>query len=285
MLRPDFEDIYIYARSKGLLVSVLSNATLITKRIVNVFLDCPVSLVSITMYGRTEDTYETVTAVRGSFKRFISGIELLKRNSIQFELKAVGMRQNLHEIMQIREFAKQLGVSFRYSFRLRPMNDGTPKPLDYRITADEAFWFDVNDEDRRTFWERVAFDTSEQRVGTRLKDKCLYLCHPSQQSFFISAEGILRPCTRQRLYGYDLLRGSFRDGWNHFALEFVNKKASDKFPCLTCSSFRYCEQCTADFELENGDPEVPIAFVCEIAHRRKVLIDSIRFKGLPAGIL
>jgi MoaA/NifB/PqqE/SkfB family radical SAM enzyme len=268
LVRPDFEDIYVYAKKKGLIVALLSNAVLFNERIINTIMEYPVSIVSITMYGRTREVYEAVTRVPGSHDRFMKCIEMLNNNRVPFELKAIGLKTNYHEILHISDFAKELNVSFRYAFNIRPMSDGNIAPLNLRLSSDEAFWFDINDEARRNFWRKVALDESIQKVGSRRQTRCLYLCQIAQKNFFISSEGLLRPCNRVRYSGYDLLNGNFIEGWDTFCNYFVDAKASEKFPCPECVAFKYCEQCTADFAMENQNPEEPIPFVCQVAHKR-----------------
>jgi MoaA/NifB/PqqE/SkfB family radical SAM enzyme len=56
LVRPDFPRIYRYAHEKGILVTVYSNATLITDAIVQLFRDCPPVTVDSTMYGYTPET-------------------------------------------------------------------------------------------------------------------------------------------------------------------------------------------------------------------------------------
>ena len=65
--RPDFEKMYLYAKSKGVLMVLLSNITLLTERHIELFQEYPVELVSTTMYGCSEKTYEGVTGVKGSY--------------------------------------------------------------------------------------------------------------------------------------------------------------------------------------------------------------------------
>ncbi|MCL2030718.1 MAG: radical SAM protein, partial [Oscillospiraceae bacterium] len=101
LTRHDFKDIYIYAKKKGFLVSILTNATLMSDDIIELFLEYPIEEVSFTMYGKTQETYESITRVPGSYQKFIHGMELLHKNKIPCEFKTVGMKQNLHEFLDI----------------------------------------------------------------------------------------------------------------------------------------------------------------------------------------
>jgi len=73
LLRKDLFDIYLYLKKRGLLVSVFTNATLITKVHADFFKRYPPRDIEITVYGVTKDTYEKVTRRHGSFDEFIRG--------------------------------------------------------------------------------------------------------------------------------------------------------------------------------------------------------------------
>lgn len=99
--RNDFFEVFTYAKKKGVIITVLSNVTLLNEEHIDLFKKYPVALVSTTMYGYTEETYEKVTGVKGSFRKFMNGIELLHKNDIPFEIKYVGMRQNIQDAHNI----------------------------------------------------------------------------------------------------------------------------------------------------------------------------------------
>ncbi len=54
-------------------MTVFTNATLIDERIVRLFEELPPQLVEVTLYGASEEVYERVTGVRGSYRRCLDG--------------------------------------------------------------------------------------------------------------------------------------------------------------------------------------------------------------------
>jgi len=77
LLREDFPEIYLYLKKGGLLVSVFTNATLITEHHVRIFKTYPPRDIEISVYGVTEETYERITQRPGSFAAFMRGLNLL----------------------------------------------------------------------------------------------------------------------------------------------------------------------------------------------------------------
>ena len=80
--RRDFPEIYRYARRKGFLVTVFSNATMVTERIVDLFREEPPFSVEVSIYGADAAHYEGVTGIPGSFSRFERGISLLQKAGV-----------------------------------------------------------------------------------------------------------------------------------------------------------------------------------------------------------
>jgi hypothetical protein len=66
LLRPDFREIWSYAKRKGMLVSLFTNGTLVTPRIADFLAEWRPGAVEISC-GATQDTYERVTQVPGSY--------------------------------------------------------------------------------------------------------------------------------------------------------------------------------------------------------------------------
>lgn len=277
LLHNDFFEIYTYAKTKGMLVSVLTNGSLINEKHINLWKEFPPELISVTMYGASEETYQIITKQKNGYQKFCNAISLLKKNDIPFEIKCIGMKQNLKDIIKIREFARNLGLRNEIlAWDIRPMNDGNKEPISYRVSAKEAFEIELLDSERKAFWDKLAFDDSKEMPTSRQKDKKQYLCAIAQQFVFITHDGYMQGCVKAVKPRYDLIHGDFKTGWKFLEDQFVNKNASESFICLKCKKFRYCGQCTAAFMDENGDPEKPVDFYCQLGQIRKEYMDKVR---------
>jgi hypothetical protein len=67
---------------------------------------------------------------------------------------------------------------------------------------------------------------------------------------------------------YDLREGSFQKGWEEFLFHVTQDKITRKTKCVACEIKAMCESCPATAELESGDAETPVDFLCELAHLR-----------------
>ena len=112
--RKDFLEIYTYAKRKGFLITLFTNATIMTEEIADYLAQWPPFAIEITLYGRTRETYEALTAIPGSYDRCLRGIRLLKERGLPVKLKTVATSINKHEVMAMRQFAEEeLGVEFK----------------------------------------------------------------------------------------------------------------------------------------------------------------------------
>ena len=79
--RADFLDIYAYAKTKGFLITLFTNGTMVTPRIADFLAEWRPFAVEVTMYGATRVTYEALTQIPGSYDRCMRGIGLLTNGS------------------------------------------------------------------------------------------------------------------------------------------------------------------------------------------------------------
>jgi MoaA/NifB/PqqE/SkfB family radical SAM enzyme len=107
LLRKDFFEIYLMLKKKGLLVSVFTNANLLTEKHIELFKKYPPRNMEVSVYGTTQETYEKITRVPGSFEKFLRGVELIKKSGLKARFKATVMKSNLHELDQIAQFCRK----------------------------------------------------------------------------------------------------------------------------------------------------------------------------------
>ena len=135
LLRQDFQEIYAHAKKCGMLIELFSNGTLIDAGLADFLRDLTPAMVEITVYGRTQATFEAVTRVAGSYERCLEGIDLLLARGVPLTLKTMVMTINAHELWDLKAWAEGLGVGFRYDMMLNARLDGGQQPLALRRGA------------------------------------------------------------------------------------------------------------------------------------------------------
>ncbi len=266
LLRRDFRDIWVHAKKKGILLTLFTNGTLIDEHIADFLADWRPYSVEITLYGATEQTYEGITRVKGSYRRCMDGIEKLLRRNIPLKLKTMAMRGNIGEIGMMKEIAKERSVSFRFDPLINSRFGMDRSPLYHRLTPDEVIMLDMLDEERQEAWREACLKLPSQRVSDNLYD-----CGAGADSFHIDPYGYLMICIMARQERYNLRVGNFREGWYNFIKEIKDRKVSKDSRCARCDIQYLCGNCPGWSQMENGSDEDPVDFLCDVAQKRAEL--------------
>jgi radical SAM protein with 4Fe4S-binding SPASM domain len=273
LLRSDFAQIYTYARRKGLFVLLFTNATLLTSELADLLAEWPPRLVEISLYGATQETYERVTGIPGSYHRCRRGIDLLLERGIRLRLKTMALSVNYHELDDMRALAEGMGLDFRYDAEVHAAFDGSHVPWDYRLSPEEVVHLERRDPRFKTEWEKLLEKGGNQRRYSDLQ----YRCGAGQVAFHVDPHGLLTPCLAVRHHAYDLRAGSFRQDWRDFIPSIREERIPPDSPCARCLIRTLCRNCAGNAVLETGRPAQPSEYFCRVAHLRA------QFLGLPVG--
>jgi len=264
--RRDFLDIYTYAKRKGLIVSLFTNGTMITEAIADYLVEWRPFTIEITLYGATRETYEKLTRIPGSYDRCMRGVRLLLERKLPLALKTVGVTINKHEVSAMRKIAEDLGVEFKFDSMMSPRIDCSSSPLAVRLAPHEVVELDLDDPPKVAEWRRLAIDHAPPapEPGEALE---IYDCGGGVNSFAIDPYGDLSICVLSHFDRYNVVSGSFREGWE-FLANVHRKPVTRPTKCTNCALRSLCGMCAANGELENGDPEEPVDWLCQVAHLR-----------------
>lgn len=265
LVHPDFERIYRYIRNKGIFVEVFTNGTLITEEIARLFYEYPPVNVDITVYGASNETYQRVTGMKDGYSRVIRGIDHLRDHGIHFTLKTSALRENADDISAIRDLAKSMNVSFRYSFQVAPTIEGNTYNYVHRLSPQEIVERESCDPERADFWRQKDKVIIEDVPYGELP---VYNCKTAKFTFCISAEGLLSGCIHDRVHVRDLKKESFTDAWQAINDCIESIMITKDFPCAACEYLPFCNTCPADAEREFHDINCVDPFNCELAQMR-----------------
>ncbi len=284
LLREDFEEIYIALKKAGLLVSVFTNATLISDNHIKLFKKYPPRDIEVTVYGVTEKTYGRVTRRPSLFHSFQNGLGKLLQSDIKVRLKAMALRSNLAELKEIDIFCRKLTKDFyRFDpflhFRYDRDSVKNKQIESERLTADEIIALEQTDPQR---WAslRKKCDTAKMRKGVKDCGNLLFQCNAGDKNFSVGSDGSFRICSsfHNQLSTYLILdAGASQEAWNHFIpkIRKLRAKRNDYIDnCGNCELIDLCYWCPAHAFLETGEPDAPVEYFCQIAKARKATLDS-----------
>jgi len=281
LLRKDFSDIYLSLKRLGLLVSVYTNASLVTAEHVALFKQYPSRDIEVTVYGASQKTYERVTRQGGSFSAFRRGLDRLLDAGVRVRLKAMVLRSNIEEFEEISRFCVERTKDF---YRCDPFlflrTDHDPvrnadiraerlSPMEIIDVARESKRFTPTHRDERT----------DPEVRSASRQDRLFQCGGGETSFSVSFDGRLGLCSSlcHPSCVYDLRQGTLAEAWHDFipsVREMRSENPAYLENCARCelAKTNVCRWCPARAHLETGEMDRPVDYFCRIAHAQAALL-------------
>jgi MoaA/NifB/PqqE/SkfB family radical SAM enzyme len=280
LLRSDFCDIYIYAQSKGIVLNVYTNATLITERHLDMWRKYPPRMIEITQYGYTPETYDKVTDAGAQYDRFQRGLNRLRAAGVAITLKAIGMKWTRDELHDIRRYAEREGLPFRFDAVLSPRIDGGRKPLEQRLSPAEVAAIEGGDSKRTG----EMADYCATRIGAPPPSDKRYQCGAGAATFVIDPYGKMHVCELSRKPGWDVLRDGFVAGVSTGFAKVLDTRREDMDGCGSCTTGVACSNCTGMAELEGIHPDGGNPYMCAVTDARNADMFG-ETRPMPRGLV
>jgi MoaA/NifB/PqqE/SkfB family radical SAM enzyme len=261
-LRKDIFEILGYAKNKGLNVIVLTNGTLITPEKANRLEKLGLNKIDISFHTTHQDTFDWFTKTAGTYTKVVRSIGLLRERGIEVYLKATAMTINKDDLVQIRHLAvKKFGAHFRLSPEVTPAWDRGAANLRFRLAPEEIQRIvEVIQEDSEVEFEKLGASEKENRKPKRgekrvyeKKHDRLFHCGAGRTEVAISPYGEMRLCLDIPEPKYNILEGSFSEGWKRLADYTKNTQPGPSYQCRGCGLVQYCNFCPARGWLACGD--------------------------------
>jgi radical SAM protein with 4Fe4S-binding SPASM domain len=87
-------------------------------------------------------------------------------------------------------------------------------------------------------------------------------------SFAVNAYGEIGICVISQQETFSIRGAGVKAVWEESLLRLRNRKRTQVTKCIQCKIHSLCGMCPANGELENGDRESPVEFLCHVAHLR-----------------
>lgn len=273
LLRPDFEELYIFARRLGLKVLLFTNARPLTPALADLLARIPpLVTVEVTVYGMHPESYEAVSRIPGSFAQFKRGVDLLLDRKIPFVVKGALLPPNRAEIPEFEAWARTIPwmdkpPSYSMFFDLRNRRDDPEKDRlikSLRLSSEEGLAILTRDPEK---YRKSMAEFASKFMGP--PGDVLFRCGAGH-GICVDAYGRAQMCMglRKPEMTVDLTVASLSDALEAFARFRELKAANPEYlrRCAVCFLKGLCEQCPAKSWDESGTLDTPVEYLCDIAH-------------------
>lgn len=271
-----FKDIYLAAKRRGFFVYVNSNAYLIGERWADFLAEWPPVMVSISLYGMSDERYEAVTGIPNAFSRVARAIDLLLERGIRVELKCPAMTLTVDELPAMKAYAAARGIEFRYDTIITPQEKGDVKPMQLQLAPKAVVELDEQMDPGMEGFSKFARDFSAEA------DSRVYSCGGGRIAVAVNVRGGVSTCVTSRQTVGNLFEQPFEEVWAMLGGK-VSKRFADGHPCATCKFRSICAGCPATVEEATGLPDGYVQQYCQITHLRAKRI-GLHATGVPRTV-
>jgi len=124
LLRKDIFEIAAYGKSKGLVMVMAPNGTLLTEENIKKIINAGIKRISVSLDGPDQAAHDNLRQVSGAFKQACAGIQKAKAAGLEFQINSTITKRNIELLPQITALAKNLGAKAHHIFLLVPTGRG-----------------------------------------------------------------------------------------------------------------------------------------------------------------
>lgn len=293
MLRPDFPEIYEAIARMGFVLTVYTNATMVSEAVMEVFRRFPPHRIGVTLYGASNETYQKLCGNPLGYDRFLEGIDSLKKLPSLLDMRTTIVRDNLGDLKAMTDLVKEIfgpEKMLHLSAHVYPGTRGALEdPRKVRLSAEEMFrtcypelaalqrGANAGEMDLRSpvFKDKLReLETELRRRGPVPDGGYLFRnCGSGVRSYFISWDGDMYACGMLPKGCTHPFESGFGKAWDELPGQYPPAKLNEK--CRECELLPYCDSCPAQRILETGAWDGVPEYACEAARVNKTFLDSL----------
>lgn len=263
-IRPDFSEIYRYAKYKGMLIRVFTNGSMITESHLSLFKELPPERLIVSVYGFCEETYQKTTKRFGMYEKVMNNINEIIKAKVPLSLKLIVSKLTIEDFPAICQFAKDNRVELRYAFYIYPSNTNDTSICDYMIDVKDMLKIDISYQ--KEFNQKVTQKKNEWMSFYKKNGYVpQYLCDFPHNQFYVDYEGTIFGCSAGlKQLGGNILTEKFETIWQRFK-SIRNTPMKSINECIECKALYFCVNCPADEYSFYGNVEMINEKICLFA--------------------
>ena len=286
-LRPDFCEIYEAVAQMGFLLTVYTNATLITDKVMDVFRKYPPHKIGVTMYGASNDTYKRLCGCEDGYDRFVAGVEQLSSLPSLFETRTTIVKDNRDDLEAMQRFTKEkfgedkiLQIS---RFVTKSIRGGVACAEDCRLTPEENV--ELVDKGLAELFRKVrcgetGLEEPKEKLKMHWKEEVhpggslFQNCEAGSRQYAITWDGSMCACELMPEGCTKPFETGFQKAWE--ALPKCYPESQVIHTCTKCRYAPFCEACPAVRRAETGDFFGKPEYFCREAECKYEMLSYLR---------
>ena len=284
MLRQDFCEIYEAIAQMGFLLTLYTNATMITDEIMDVLKRYPPHQIGVTMYGASNQTYEKLCESKNGYDRFVEGMKKLSKLPSLLEMRTTIVKENRKDLSAMQDFTKEyFGENQKLQisrFVTKSIRGGAACAEKSRLTPAENI---------RMVYHGLAEIHQKVQTGKLKLPEAEHMDFPSHK-MQLEGQYLFQHCSAGidqyaiawdgNMYGCELMAEGYTEPFQ-MGFQEAWRTLPDQYPksqiireCAQCSARDFCETCPAIRLAETGDWfGIPDYFCKEAKYIRQMASD------------
>lgn len=238
-----FKEIYLYLRESGIETSILSNGVLMDEQTVEFLKENPPASIQITLYGASEDAYESVTGHK-VFSKILNNIKNIMQAKIPLTV-AITPNSFMNDGEDIVRLVHSLGLSVIINSGLMmPREETGRKKTDADIDTYISMFKIKNELQGISPVEKCDAEDPLPYVQDSATSPKGVTCGAGRSTFSISWRGEMRPCNTFPMVVENVLETGFSEAWKR-----INSQVKEYPLPIECEGCRYkqlCKHCVAE---------------------------------------
>lgn len=272
-LWPDFWELYTKLHEMGFLISINTNGSLINEKAIEQLKKYPPTRINLTLYGASDETYESLCGIKGVFHKVDKAIRGLKEAKIAVKLNCSLTPENAGDLEKIVSYAKEQELLLDVATYMFPplRRDTSMVGQNERFTPEESAFYNL-ERYRLQYGEEMYVQYLERLSAglippPGLEESCVdpvdgkIMCRAAKSSFWITWDGYMAPCGMMYEPKIDITTQKFKEGWKQ--LVKIGEELICSGVCTTCLNHKICHSCAAVAQAETGKVSGIPVYLCE----------------------
>jgi radical SAM protein with 4Fe4S-binding SPASM domain len=287
MMHPKFLKFLELINDYDFSVSILSNLTLLDKKIIDHLKKIRLSGIQVSLYSMDHKIHDSITGVPGSFFKTYNSILKLIENNISVQISCPVMKQNRNCYIDVMNWSHDHKCKIVTDFIMMARNDNSEDNLINRLSIEETDEIikKILNNDIEYQKEIMGIDFNEKKKYNRENN---IICGVCISSICMDPLGNIYPCSGWQSYIVgNIYQNSLKDIWEKSSkVNYLRNLRIRDFPkCVNCHDYLFCEICMVRNANENDEknPLIVNEHFCEIASLNHNIAIEWRSKNAPSN--